>query len=290
MTLAREHARILEMAYETYARQWSMQLTSRLRLISTITLEKVELVSYDEYITGLDQHTFLALLSLDESRANSILQVPTATVMTWVDLILGGPGLGHDIPQRDLTEIETTLITDLLTSTFADLKYAFATVLDLKPEIKTIQYSPQFVQVTPANEAVLVARFDLTLNDSVTPMTLMVPAETLVAPMRLGESTDLQTPSEVADAKDVQDRLNRAMEQVPVELCVSFKPTTIASKDLSALKVGEVIDLNHPVSKPLELRIGDLLVGHGMPGSVGKQLATRIVSAEPDPVTWQDNL
>ncbi|XBH22146.1 FliM/FliN family flagellar motor switch protein [Jonesiaceae bacterium BS-20] len=281
MTLAREHARILEMAFETYARQWSMQLTSRLRLISTIVMEKVELISYDEYVKGLDQHTVLALVSLDDSRASSVLQVPTATVMTWIDLMLGGPGLTNNVPDRDLTEIETHLITDLFGATLADLRYAFASVLDLKPEIRGIQYSPQFVQVTPANEAVLVARFEIAMNDATAHMSMMIPADLLVTPMRLGEGTDALTVGEAAEAKAVQERLNRNMEQVPLDLAVAFRTTKIQSKDLSSLSVGQVIHLNHAVSRPLDLLVDDLLVGHAMPGSVGKQLAAKVVSANP---------
>lgn len=282
MTLAREHARILEMAFETYARQWSMQLTSRLRLISTISLEKVELMSYDEYVKGLAQHTVLALVSLDDSRASSVLQVPTTTVMTWVDLMLGGPGLSNNQPNRDLTEIESHLVTDLLGATLADLRYAFASVLDLKPEIRGIQYSPQFVQVTPANEAVLVARFEITMNDDTAAMSMMIPADLLVTPMRLGEGMETMTDGEAAEVKAVQARLNRNLEQVPLDLSVSFRATQIQSKDLSNLAIGQVIYLNHPVSRPLDLIVGDLLVGHGMPGSIGKQLAAKVVAGYPD--------
>ena len=43
MTLAREHGRVLEMAFETYARQWGTLLTSRLRVVAQATLESVEL-------------------------------------------------------------------------------------------------------------------------------------------------------------------------------------------------------------------------------------------------------
>lgn len=281
MTLAREHARILEMAFETYARQWSMQLTSRLRLICTIALVKVELSSYDDYVKGLESHTVLALVSLDDSRPSSLLQVPTTTVMTWVDLMLGGPGLANTVPTRDLTEIETHLITELFGATLADLRYAFASVVDIKPEIRGIQYSPQFVQVTPANEAVLVARFDVTMNDITTPMTMMIPADLLITPMRLGENTETMTTGEAAEAKAVQDRLNRNMEQVPLDLSVAFRTSQIQSKDLSSLSIGQIIHLNHPVSRPLDLMVGDLLVGHGMPGSVGKQLAAKVVAAHP---------
>src|SRR5215218_808553 len=53
MTLAREHGRVLEMAFETYARQWGNQLSARLRALSAVTLESVAMHSYDEYVRAL---------------------------------------------------------------------------------------------------------------------------------------------------------------------------------------------------------------------------------------------
>ena len=37
MTLAREHGRVLERAFETYARQWGNQLSARLRAVERLS-------------------------------------------------------------------------------------------------------------------------------------------------------------------------------------------------------------------------------------------------------------
>ena len=44
MTMAREHARVLEMAFETFARQWGNQLTARLRAMAQVTLDGLSLI------------------------------------------------------------------------------------------------------------------------------------------------------------------------------------------------------------------------------------------------------
>ena len=172
------------------------------------------------------------------------------------------------------------MITELLTATLQDLKYAFAAVHDFTPTIRGIQYSPQFVQAVPAQEAVLVAKFDMVVNGKKTPTTMMVPADILLTPMRLGEGGEARSATELIEVKLAQERLEGAMEQVPLELAVSFRSTTVHPKEITDLKLGQVIHLNHPVSRPLDITVADLLVGHGMSGTMGSQLACRIVGAD----------
>ncbi|WP_235835466.1 MULTISPECIES: hypothetical protein [Arthrobacter] len=52
-TLPRQHSRVLEVAFETFARQWGTQLTAKVRVKSTVTLEQLIMQSYDEYASSL---------------------------------------------------------------------------------------------------------------------------------------------------------------------------------------------------------------------------------------------
>lgn len=187
MTIAREHARIVEMACETFARQWATQLTSRLRVMASIELDKLEMVTYDEYIATLDPHTTLVLFTADETRSTALLQIPSNTTMLWLDYLLGGPGLERQENPRELTEIETALFRSLLDSSLADMRYAFSSITPMNPKIRGLQYNPQFVQAVPASEAVLVANYSLTVGDRVSAATMMFAADALLNPLKVGE-------------------------------------------------------------------------------------------------------
>ncbi len=280
MTLAREHARMFEMAFETFARQWSMQLTSRLRVVSTIVLDKLEMMSYDDYINPLPQHTTMALLSLNEGRAQSILQMPSETTLLWIDYLLGGPGLERNENPRELTEIEYALVTNLLQASMQDLGYAFTSVLDMSPVVRSIEYSPQFIQLVPAKEAVIVAQFDVTIRGHKNRASIMIPAEILVSPLNKREGDDAKSAMELQEERIAHERLNRSMHSVPVEMSVQFKPLTVAPLEITTLEIGQVIRLNHAVSRPLDLKVDNLTVGHGVPGNSGRQLACKVVDTE----------
>ncbi|WPF81743.1 flagellar motor switch protein FliM [Sanguibacter sp. 4.1] len=280
MTLAREHGRAFEMAFETFARQWGTQLTSRLRVMVGVGLDGVEMVSYDEYVRRLPTHTTMVLCSIETTRSTAVLQVASETSMLWVDYVLGGPGLIREELPRELTEIETTLITDMLSGALADLRYAFVAVVPLDVRVKGIQYNPQFVQAAPTSEAVIVATFTLTIAERPTTATLMIPADVLLAPLRAGEGVVQRSKDELAEAADASDRLHRTMSTVPVDVSVRMRPVTVHPRDVVNLTVGEVIHLNHPVSRPLDVVVDGIVLARGVAGNNGRQLACKIVDAE----------
>ncbi|WP_307844022.1 flagellar motor switch protein FliM [Sanguibacter suaedae] len=280
MTLAREHGRAFEMAFETFARQWGTQLTSRLRVMVGVTLDSVEMVSYDQYVRRLDNHTTMVLCGVEQTRATAVLQIPSDTTLLWIDYVLGGPGLVREEAPRELTEIETTLVTDMLSSALADLRYAFASVVPLDVRIRSIQYNPQFVQAVPASEAVIVATFSLDVADRPTTTTFMVPAEVLLGPMREGEGVVVHSREELEAKQEASDRLHRTIHTVPVDVSVRLAPRTIHPRDVVHLAVGEVIPMNHPVSRPLDVVVDGRVLARGVAGNNGRQLACKIVDAE----------
>jgi flagellar motor switch protein FliM len=280
MTLAREHGRAFEMAFETFARQWGTQLTSRLRVMVGVTLDSVEMVSYDQYVRRLDNHTTMVLCGVEQTRATAVLQIPSDTTLLWIDYVLGGPGLVREEVPRELTEIETTLVTDMLSSALADLRYAFASVVPLDVRIRSIQYNPQFVQAVPASEAVIVATFSLDVADRPTTTTFMVPADVLLGPMREGEGVVVHSREELEAKQEASDRLHRTIRTVPVDVSVRLTPRTIHPRDVVHLAVGEVIPMNHPVSRPLDVVVDGRVLARGVAGNNGRQLACKIVDAE----------
>lgn len=280
MTLVREHGRVLEMAFETFARQLSTQLTSRLRVMVAATLDSVAMVSYDEYVRSLPTHTTMVLCAVEQTRATAVLQVPSATTLLWVDYMLGGPGLVREEAPRELTEIETTLVTDILSSATADLRYAFAAVVPLDLRVRSIQYSPQFVQAAPASEAVIVATLALAVGEHTSSMTLMVPADVLLAPLLAGEGDEVRTAEEQQSRAEASDRLHHSIQAVPVDVSVRLSPRTIHPSDVINIAVGEVVHLNHPVSRPLDVVVDGRVLARAVAGTNGRQRVCKIVEAE----------
>ncbi|MBB2924197.1 flagellar motor switch protein FliM [Cellulomonas cellasea] len=279
-TLAREHGRLLEMAFETFARQWGTQLTARLRVMSGVTFEGVALLSYDEYVRALPSTTAMVLCTVEQTRQTAVVQMPVSALMVWIDYLLGGNGVGDEREGRELTEIELTLVRDLLQHALGDLSYAFAALMPLDVSVRAVQYNPQFVQAVGASDSVLVATFTLASGEREDSATFMLPAELLLASLRANEGTDARTADERRAHALALVELDAAVQEVPVDVSVRFAPVTVSPRDVLGLTVGEVLPLSHPTTKPLDVVVDGVVLARAAAGNNGSRLACMVVTVE----------
>ncbi|WP_240675573.1 flagellar motor switch protein FliM [Cellulomonas endophytica] len=280
MTMAREHARLLEMALERFARQWGTQFTARLRQTCQVTLEDLSLRVYDEYANSLPSHTGVVLCTVEQTRQTSLLQIPMDATMVWVDYLLGGAGMGDDRPARELTEIELVLVKDVLQHCLDDLGYAFAAVTPLDMSIRGVQYNPQFVQAVGAAENVLVATFSIRLGERTDTATFMIPAEPLLGIIRASSEEDTRTDDELAAADAAVLQLQQMIQDAPLEVSVRFSPVPVQPREVVGLAVGDVLPIRHPVSRPLDVVVDGVVLARAAAGSQGARLACQIVTVE----------
>jgi len=141
LTLPRDHARHLEMGFERFGRQFGNQLTARLRALTNLTLDELNLRTYDEYVNLLPTPTAMVMCTVTHSRQTAMLQLPVQATLVWIDYLFGGDGRGDDREGRELTEIEWTLVKDLLAHALGDLEYAFAGITSAARFYSSIDFS-----------------------------------------------------------------------------------------------------------------------------------------------------
>jgi flagellar motor switch protein FliM len=280
MTMAREHARVLEMAFETFARQWGNQLTARLRAMAQVTLDGLSLQSYDEYVRSLPGTTAMMLCTIEQTRQTAVVQVPVSTTMVWIDFLLGGPGTGDAREDRELTEIEMTLLRGVMGAALGDLGYAFASLTPLDVTLRSVQYNPQFVQAVPASDAVLVATFQMRVGEREDLATVMFPAELLLAAVRQTDGTSNRSAEDQRAHETAAADLETAVEDVPVDVAVRFAPVVVRPRDVVGLAVGDVVPLSHPSSQPLDVVVDGVVLARAAAGNNGSRLACMVVTVE----------
>lgn len=281
MQLAREHARQLEMAFGVFARHWANQMVARLRASVEITFERVQLMSYEDYVNALPHRTMMVLCSIEPGRRTAVLQYPLETMLVWIDQMLGGTGAPGAVEARELTDIEVSLTKELLRRTLQDLNYSFKSIHDLQAEFRSVQYAPQFLQLMETSAPAIVAQMVLRSGGRSTERaTLMLPGEALVTAMKEAESGDDRTAEELAIAREHRRRLSAAVSDVPVEVGVRFRPGTVHAREVTALAVGDVLPLYHPSSRPLDVVVGHRTLAQAAPGSQGSRLAGMVVNVK----------
>ena len=90
--LSREHSRILQVGFDSFARQATTLFTSSLRTVCTLSLLSVEQQNYGEYVEGLLAPTYMTIFTAEPLAGRCVLEMPVKAAMTCIDHILGGPG------------------------------------------------------------------------------------------------------------------------------------------------------------------------------------------------------
>jgi flagellar motor switch protein FliM len=276
--LSREHIRMLQIAYETYARGTATLLTSRLRTLSSVTLLAIEQLTYQEYVETLSSPTMMCAVTLEPLPGISLLEVSLGTGMAFIDHLLGGPGGVQ--PQRPPPDLEMPLLRGMLDKMLVEFKYAFESLVEVAPALGTIEYNPQFVRTFAPSDAVVVASFEMRVGAEECVATICLPFGTILPVLQSSGDTDSELSPSEADARRIsQVNLTAGMESVPLGVSVRFQAVRMRTDDVVDLQVGDIVPLNHPMGRPLAITVNDTTFAYAVPGNQGNRLACLVVPA-----------
>ncbi len=276
--LSREHVRTLQIAFETYARSCGTLLTTRLRVVSSVTLAAIEQLNYDEYVASLANPTVVAVVTIDPLPGSILLEMSSAAAMTALDHLLGGPGGAQ--PQRPLTEVEMPLLRGLLERMLGELRYGFEQFADIQPKLREIEYNAQFLRAHQPGDAVVIASFDMKIGTEECLASICLPFTT-VLPVLEKETTVEPTTAERLARDTAYRNLTAGLSAAPIDVAVRFQPIRMRTDDIVDLQPGDVVPLGHPTILPLEITVNETVFAHAVPGNQGARLACLVVPAPP---------
>ena len=138
-------------------------------------LASVEQLTYSEFMFSLVNPTCFNVLRCRPIIGQIVLDVQPSILYPIIDRLLGGGREKTPIVHRPLTEIELRLASRITTLFLQELVKAWREVADLELMIDRVESDPQAVEAAPANEAVAVLRFPVSINDSQGSMSLCLP-------------------------------------------------------------------------------------------------------------------
>lgn len=276
--LAREHVRTLQQAMDTFAHRFAILLTSRLRVVCRLEPAGLEQVSVGEHIAALTDTTVIAQIGMDPLVGTATVEMPVTAAMTCLDHLLGGSGGAQ--PERQLSDIETPLVRDLLTEALPELRAGFEDIVALDLTLGTLEYNPQLVQFGGNTEALVVATFDMTVGEAASAIAVTMPLQTLLPALQRHQEQAAMGAGERAARQAARDLLTNRLREVPVDVTVVFAPVRLSSDQLLDLRPGDVVPLDHPVDVPLDITTAGEVFGRAVATKRGHRLACQVVATD----------
>lgn len=272
---SKDQVHSLQNIHENYGRALSNYYSAHLHSAVETKVLSVDQLTYDEFIRSLPNPTVLALYTLEPLEGMLLMEVNPNVTFTIVDRLLGGQG--HDsFKNRDLTEIERTIVERRLVHMIELLEEAWSEVYKLTPKYVGMETNPQFTQIASANDMVVLVTLEVKIGESEGMINMCLPYLVL-EPILDSLNTFLLFSTQAKGSSPEQaEAIRRKIEQAKVEMVTFLGKTEILVRDLLDLAPGDVIPLNKGVQETLPIYVGNYIRFKGVPGLHGEHLAVQL--------------
>ena len=274
---SKEQLRTVSIMHETFARLTTTSLSAQLRSFVTVHVASVEQITYEEFIRSIPNPTTLAVISMDPLKGNAVLEIDPAITFCMIDRLFGGRGLTSGNKNRDLTDIEQEVMEGVIVRILANIREAWTQVIDLRPRFAQIETNPQFAQIVPPTEMVVLITLETKVGEEEGMMNFCIPY--LVLEPIVSKLSSQYWFSSVRKNSTTQylETIKQQLTSVDMDVVADFGSINLPIRDVLSLRVGDVIRLsNIKVGDPLSLSVGNEKKFYCQPGVVGKKMAVQI--------------
>lgn len=269
----------LEIVNERFSRIFRVTLSSALRKVIDVNVKGIEMMKFGEFLKTVPVPTSINICRMDPLRGFVILVVDARLVFSLVDNFFGGFGQTHmKVEGRDFTAIEQRIIKKTLTMILDDLDRAWKPVHDVKMVHTRSEINPQFATIVVPTEVVIVVTYELELENSLGTFSLMIPYST-VEPIKDKLYAGFQSDQLDVDTRWMQ-LLRRRLVDVPVAIRARLGGARLTVREVTELRVGDVITLDREVGMPMEVDVQGVTKWRAHPGIVRGNYALKISEFE----------
>jgi len=274
--IAKDQLRAIHLLHEAFARSLSSSLSAYLRNYALVNLVSVEQISFMEFSQCLPAPTCLVSLGMRPFDGNAVLEINPSLVFPILEMLLGGNGKSALRPDREVTEIEQSILENVFRIVLHDLKEAWSTVTSMNFLIESFKTESQMLQILAPNEAVVAVSLEVRIGESSGMMNIGMPS--IIIKM-LRQKFDQQWSMRKSESTvEEQARMLRLVKPSSIQLDARLRGPTLTVENLLKLNAGDVITFDYNTNKPLDLLANGKLKYRGYPATTGRKKAFEVES------------
>lgn len=279
--VSKEQLRTLTSIHESVARLLTTSMTSQLRTNVQVTLSSVEQSNYEDYIRELGENAMVSVVSLDPLPGAIIWEIAEESSFALVDRLLGGIGTTI-LETRELSEIEIALIKGVVRNGLAAYRDAWSNIADIDPALEETYVGPQYVQIALATDTVMVAVFEIRMNEETGTMTMCIPYS-VIEPIIGNLSTRALFASNRHEERGTNmGAIIGSLQDVRVPLTAVLGSVSLDFSDIIGLRTGNVIVLDSKRDDPIPIYVSGEQKFTARPRTTRKHFAIKIEEVTKD--------
>jgi flagellar motor switch protein FliM len=273
---SKDQIRTLQMMHETFARLTTTALSAQLRALVSVHVASVDQLTYEEFIRSIPNPTTLAVINMDPLKGSSILEIDPSITFTIIDKLFGGAGESIKL-SRELTDIELSVMEGIVVRILGNLREAWSNVIDLRPRMGTLETNPQFAQIVPPNDMVVLITLETKVGEVEGMTNLCIPYITIEPIISKLSAQYWYSSIRKGTTDENASIIKTRLESIQIPVIAELGDTDISFYDVINLQQGDVIKLpNNTLKSEMVLKVGIRKKFKCRPGQVGKRMAVQI--------------
>ena len=280
----RDDIKIINRITDSFAKMMTSELCTMTRENCSVYHPRIEEISCPSYLDSLPKNTMIGIISfnipgLDLRDSRVMFQMPPDLSFMLIDILLGG-NKDQYIPDRPHTDIEVNILKYVI-SRFTELMYdAWSPVVEGEFRYEKSETNPKLVENKGEGDVKLVMRFDVSVKNTISSISIAYSAQMLEDLMSKLDSTPVSEQNfEPVDLEKDAKRREMLMENLAdatMELKAIFAELTLDTKDIMSLNVGDIIPLYKKLTDDITVTVDGVPWFKGKLGQLNLKKAVKI--------------
>ncbi len=251
--LSKEQVRSLYLLHDLFAHSLSSSLPIFMRAITEVHLISVEQQSYGDYLRGMSDPATVFVIAADEMRGTFAIELSASIAFPIIDRLLGGEG-EEAIEQHAATELEMKILEGFMKVVAESYVEVWRPIVEFRGDLVGHETRPQLLQIVAPNEVVATVIYQVQIGEMARgAMSICLPIGMLEGLIEKFNQSAYS--SQKAPAPETTHSLLKTLSNVNFPVVAELGKFSAAISDLMALQIGDVLQSNHRIEKPVNISV-----------------------------------
>jgi flagellar motor switch protein FliM len=212
---------------------------------------------------------------MDPLRGSAIMEMDPTSTFAIIDRLFGGEGVPLK-DNRELSEIEQSVIEGIIIRILGNLRESWSTVIDLRPKLSNIETNIQFAQIVPPNDMVVLVTLETRIGDVEGMTNFCIPYITIESIISKLSAQYLYSAIRKGGDTENLELIKKQILDVRMDLVAKLGKLKLSVNEILGLKKGDLLQCDTSIAHALELSIMNKHKFDCRPGRSGNKLAVQV--------------
>jgi flagellar motor switch protein FliM len=273
---SKEHLRAIELLHEELGERLTNTLPTFLRTSLSPRIVHTEQGRFHDFLSDLHPNSLFHLISLTPLPGQFLITISQEVSFTILEQRLGGKS-ERKTKSHVLTDIDQSLLEDLIENMLNDIKASWSKVTSVEPKLVDSTTNQHWVQMMIGNERMMMITFELVINQITGTMNFYIPYSMLKPIINeLNPHIIISGRKEKYFDIKAQEINYKNLAKISLPIRVLLGSSYLQLEELNSLQKGDVIVLDTGIKTDLVIEIAKVPRFVGKVGRSSNRVAIQL--------------